>query len=117
MCTARIPTPLSSEVLQLDNNVSNIKVHFGLDAEDIVAIATQDHYPTKGSSARNNSDGEESRFEEEAYGNEGEFKPKKLSYVDIRKSRVKSGHSKMLKRLRYFDDLDLLWLGCKDVTP
>jgi hypothetical protein len=58
-----------------------------------------------------------SRFHEVSDKEEGDFQPKKSSYVEIGWSMIKSGHLNTLKKLEYFDDMNLVCLDGKDTTP
>lgn len=97
--TTRVQTPpSSSKALQCDDNVSNIEEYISLGVDDVVEDPTRNPQPDKGPSDSNNSNDEESSFEEVDEDN-GEFRPRKPSYVNIGRLMIKSGHLKTLKSL------------------
>lgn len=68
-------------------------------SDDVVEDPTRNPQLDKGPSDSNNSNDEESSFEEEVDEDNGEFCPRKPSYVNIGKLMIKSGHLKTLKSL------------------
>lgn len=120
--TTRLLTPSSSKALHYDDDVIETEKIF--DSASAATLKTTNKNPqfTEGQSNEGCSTGaeledEESSFQEVEDEEEREFWLEKPSYMEIRNTLIKSAHLKTLKKLGYFEDVNLVCLGDADTTP